>query len=133
MGSRHLTAEQTSDIIRRLAEVPQRLVQVVSDLSDIQLKAVKGSDERSMAEIIAHLRASDDILAPRVYMILVSDNAPLAAFDERAWAKVAGYNQSDVRQSLEIFAARRAEFVNMLGTLTVEQRARQGQGTNHGA
>ena len=41
-------------------------------------------------DLFAHLRASDAILAPRVYQLLTRPGAPIAGYDERIWARVTG-------------------------------------------
>jgi hypothetical protein len=106
--------QQTSDLIDSLSAIPMRIVQATAGWSEAQLCTAPAGDDWSAAAILAHMRASDDILAYRAYMILVRDGAPLASFDERRWAEVAGYTQADFHTSLEVFSLRRAELVAML-------------------
>src|SRR5207249_9141927 len=74
----------------------------------------------------AHLRAADDILAPRLIQILVRDDAPLPAFDERRWAEIVGYGSLDFSSLLATFAGRRAELAAMLRRLPPEDWQRAG-------
>jgi hypothetical protein len=106
--------QQTSDLIDSLSAIPARIVQATAGWSEAQLRTAPAGDGWSAAAILAHMRASDDILAYRAYMILVRDGAPLASFDERRWAEVAGYTQADFHTSLEVFNLRRAELAAML-------------------
>src|SRR5262245_16448562 len=105
---------QTTELIARLAATPARIAQAISGWAEAQLRAAPVDSEWSAAEILAHLRASDDILAARIHMILARDDPPMPSFDDRRWAEVAGYAQADVRTSLEAFRLRRAELVEML-------------------
>src|SRR5215475_6183020 len=98
------------DWLKRLAAVPARIEELIQGLSDAQLCSGMNG-EWSIAEVIGHLRASDDILASRVYMMLARDIPPMAAYDERRWAEVTGYTRADARESLQTFARRRAELV----------------------
>jgi hypothetical protein len=106
--------DQMSDLIARLSASPARIAQAVAGWSEGQLRAAPADDEWSAATILAHLRAADDILAYRAYMILVRASPPMPSFDERRWAEVAGYTEADFHTSLEAFRLRRAELVAML-------------------
>jgi hypothetical protein len=98
----------------RLAAIPRRLEGLIADRADADLRAPAADGGWSPAAILAHLRASDDIMAPRVYAMLARDAPPLPAFDDRRWAEVAGYAEADVRSSLARFALGRAELVAAL-------------------
>jgi uncharacterized damage-inducible protein DinB len=102
------------DLLQRLAGIPARINQVVAGLAEADLHQPPAPGEWSIADILAHLRASDDILAPRILMMLVRDNPPLASFDDRRWMEVTGYAQSDIRGLLQVYALRRTELVNIL-------------------
>ena len=104
----------TADLIARLSATPARIAQAIAGWSDMRLRAAAADGAWSAAEILAHLRATDDILAFRAFMILARDNPPMPSFDERRWAEVAGYTQADVHTSLEAFRLRRAELAAML-------------------
>src|SRR5262249_35641232 len=69
----------------------------------------------------------------RAYMILVRDGAPLASFDERRWAEVAGYTVADFHTSLEAFRLRRAELVGMLWRTHPNDWQRSGIHEEHGS
>ncbi len=113
------------DLLARLAGIPARVAAAVAGWSEARLRAPSG-DGWSAAEIFAHMRASDDILAARVPMLLTRDFAPLAAYDERRWAEAAGYARADFQPSLQAYALRRAELVNMLRRAAPEDWQRTG-------
>ena len=114
------TQEQVNDLLTRLAAVPQTIASIFGDHSDAELTAQRDG-EWSAAEVLAHLRAADDIQAYRAYAILVRDDAPLPAFDERRWAEVVGYAALPVRETLAVYAGKRGELAAMLRRATPEQ------------
>ena len=78
-------------------------------------------------EVFAHLSASDAIVAPRIMQILVRENPPLPAFDERVWAELTRSDRVELELQLARFEISRAELVGMLRRLTQEQWARHGE------
>ena len=117
---------QTDNLLDRLAHIPERISRATAGWSVTDLHTRSATDEWSAAAIFAHLRASDDILTPRLYPMLVRDNPPLAAFDDRRWAEVAGYEQADFQTSLHLYTLRRAELVAMLRRLAPADWQRTG-------
>ena len=108
------TETEVNDLLTRLARTPTRVLQAAAGLNEEQVRQRPAEGEWSIAEVFAHLRASDDILASRFLPILARDEPPLAVYDERAWAETAHYAQARFRESLEIFSLRRAEIVEVL-------------------
>jgi hypothetical protein len=127
------TVDQTHSLLDQLASIPARITRAVADWTEADLHAKSGGDEWSAAAIFAHLRASDDIIAPRVYTMLVRDNPPLPAYDDRRWAELAGYEQADFQTSLTLFTLRRAELVAMLGRIAPADWQRTGLHETHGS
>jgi hypothetical protein len=128
-----MPADASSEVIERLRDVPARIAKAFGKRPASQLSAAPAKGEWSPAEILAHLRASDDILAYRAYMILIRDNPPLPAFDERRWAEVSGYAHMDALDSLQTYSRRREELVTMLDGLEPEAWERTGQREQRGA
>ena len=121
-------AEQTERevVLARLAAIPARIARTVEGWDAAQLAAPPHAGEWPAQAIPAHLRAADDILAPRAFMVLVRDNLPLASYDERRWGAIAGYGQADFRASLALYTARRAELVGALQRLAPGDWLRSG-------
>ncbi|MBV9230236.1 MAG: DinB family protein, partial [Chloroflexi bacterium] len=105
---------------------------VVKGWSDAELHQAHAKDAWSVVEILAHVRASDDILAYRAYVILARENPPMAAYDDRIWAEVARYAQTDFHTSLTVFTLRRAELVDMLRHIALDDWKRVGIHEMHG-
>jgi hypothetical protein len=125
--------DEVSDLLNRLAAVPARIGRAVARLSDTDKHLSSSNSEWSASQILAHLRASDDILSHRLYAILTRDNPVLPAYDERRWVEIAGYLQADVELSLNVFTLRRAELVTMLRQVAREDWQRLGNHEIKGA
>jgi hypothetical protein len=113
-------------LLSRLLDVPSRIVYTIQGFSEAELHTAPSEGEWSAAGIFAHVRASDDIVAYRAYTILVRDNPPLIAYDERRWAEVARYALVDMLSSLTVYTLRRNELVHMLRQVPLDQWNRVG-------
>jgi hypothetical protein len=109
-----IPVHQVDTLLLRLADVPARIAHAAARLSDVEKHSASTTEEWSAAEVLAHIRAADDIVAYRLCAILVRDDPNLPAYDERRWAEIAGYALADFESSLKTFALRRGELVEML-------------------
>jgi CheY-like chemotaxis protein len=116
----------TDSLINRIADIPNRILRTTDGWTEAELHARPATGDWSAADVLAHLRAADDILTPRIYMMLVRDNPTLVAYEERIWADVLGYAEADFGTSLQTYTLKRAELVNVLRRLTAEQWQRTG-------
>lgn len=123
----------THEIIAVLAATPSWLQAGLASLPEEAARQTPKAGEWSPAQIMAHLRASDAILAPRVFQLLTRANAPLTGFDERAWAEIAARAQLPLATQLAAFEAQRAELVGVLRTLTDAEWEIVGQHETRGA
>lgn len=126
------TVVQAREIIRRLASIPVRLSDALARSDEDQIRAPASEGEWSAADILAHLRASDAIVAPRAYMILAREDPPLTAFDERRWAAAAGYAEMESQTLLIHFLLGRAELVATLRRLRAADWRRTGMHESRG-
>src|SRR4051794_15202097 len=109
-----MTGAKKAALIARVLRGTGQVSRIFAALTDEQLHAPLAPGEWSPAEILAHLRAVDDIQSIRAYMILTRDEPPLPAFDERAWSRVAGYLTLHPRASLDLYFRRRIELGHAL-------------------
>lgn len=123
---------ESHGLVSALAGFPARLAALVRGRDDRTLRARPAPEAWSALEVLAHLRSSDAILAPRLYQMLVRESPPLPGFDERRWAEVAGYADLPVSLLLESYAARRAELVAMLRRLSAADWQRTGRHEERG-
>lgn len=117
--------DETSSLIARMQSAPQRLRSAVRRMDGDALTASRDG-EWSVREIVGHVRASDAIIAPRIYQILVRDRSPLAGFDERAWAALVARAEIPLDAQLAAFAITRAELCGVLRTLSPSDWRRSG-------
>src|SRR5438105_11669316 len=110
----------------RLAAAPARFAAALARLDDADSVTSSRPGEWSAAEVLAHIRASHAILEPRIYHILVRDNPPLAAFDERRWAEVARYAVLPIIDSIEAMRLQRKELMYALRALSPSDWERIG-------
>lgn len=123
--------EQIAGLLERLVGIPEQIAAVVGGWDAARLRAAPVGDW-SAATILAHIRASDDILAPRLYAILIRENPPLPAFDERRLAEVASYADARFAPSLTTFRLRRQELVSTLGRIAPADWGRIGTHERNG-
>jgi hypothetical protein len=120
-------AVETPDVIETLAATPIWLRAGFDHLSEAAARRAPRPHEWSALDILAHLRASDAILAPRIMQVLCRPDAPLAGYDERIWARLAARAHLPLAAQLAAFEAHRAELVGLLRTLTSAEWALAGQ------
>ena len=113
-------------LLERLADTPGRIAATVAGRDATQLAERMTAEEWSSLAVLVHMRASDEILAPRLIAMLVREEPPLPTFDERRWGDVMGYADADFHELLTGFAFKRAELVRALRRL--ERRAWQRTG-----
>src|SRR5262245_42756733 len=118
--------EQIEQVLSRLAAAPGRFAAAISRLEDADSVTSAKAGEWSPGEVMAHVRASHDIIEPRIYYILVRDNPPLLAYDDALWAQVARYVSVPVIESLEAMRLRRNELVRTLRGLSEADWERLG-------
>ncbi len=113
-------------VIKRLAAAPGRFAELLSRLEDADSVTAAVEGEWSPAQVMAHLRAANDILEPRMYQILVREATPLIGFDEHQWQQVARYSSLPVTDLLHTMMLKRKELVHALRGLSMEDWDRTG-------
>ena len=104
---------QIDSVLNRLAAAPGKFASLLSKLEAADAIASAPEGEWSPAEVLAHLRAANDILEPRIFHVLVRDDPPLIAYDETRWREVGRYDTLPVTDSLQVMRLRRAELVRL--------------------
>jgi len=118
--------EHINTLITRLSATPTRIAHRTTGWNREQLQTSPAHTAWAAQDILAHLRAADDIVTPRIYMVLTRENPSLSAYDERRWAEIARYARQDFAISLDLFTLRRAEVVMVLQNLDSEAWERIG-------
>ena len=127
-----MTAEHDiSAALAALAAAPARLT-AVARVSAVRWRAAAPAGDWNAASVLAHLRAADDVLAPRLLQMLVRDEPPLIAFDERRWQDIACYDLLEPSRSIATFAARREELLLALRRQPLPAWQRAGEHEQNG-
>lgn len=113
-------------LLSRLAAAPAHFQALLARLEDADSVTTAAAGEWSPHEVVAHMRAANDILEPRVLQVLVRPNTPLIGFDEERWLQVLDYAKLPVTDLLQTMAWRRKELVNALGNVFPEDWERSG-------
>jgi len=110
-----------------LEATPGKLVTLISDHSDAELRWKHSSEEFSALENICHLRDLElQGYAPRIRRMLDETNPVLPDFDGARVAAESSYNDEPPGKALEAFRKARQENVEKLRGLTPKQLGREG-------
>jgi hypothetical protein len=118
---------ETASLVERLAASPGRIAAATAGLTPERLSTPPADGEWSALGVLAHIRACDDILAPRLVMMAARVEPAMPVFDERRWEEVMGYASSDFQELLAAYTFRRAELVRALRRLGSADWQRTGQ------
>lgn len=110
-----------------LSETPARIIACTVTQSEAVLHRQPGRNEMSVAEILAQLRACEELCAYNIYAMLSLESPCLPLIDERRWAKVTGYAAQKVTPALDVFVTRRADLLNVLRPLPFESWSRSAE------
>jgi hypothetical protein len=117
---------EAQSLVDALKATPASLRAAVRALQGGEIAGARGADDWSLLDVVRHVRASDAILSPRIFQVLVRSEAPLPAFDERAWGALIAAADVPVDAQLAALAIQRAELVAVLRTLSDDQWQRRG-------
>lgn len=109
-------------LITVLEEAPARIT---------ELWARPGSDSAvdegwNRVDIIRHVQASDAILAHRIMQILVREDPPLPAFDDRKWGSLLAEAAIPMEEQLSGYRIGRAQLIGVLRSLSETDWLRGG-------
>jgi DinB superfamily len=121
-----VTALERERLIGRLAAAPGHFYELLARLEDADSVTNVEDGEWSPHEVVAHLRAANDILEPRILQVLVRPNTPLIGFDEALWLDVLGYATLPITDLLQTMMWRRKELVHALRGVPPEAWERTG-------
>ena len=123
----HLTNKYLpiDQILAILKETLPRLTKLTSGLMPVQLRTAPSAGEWSVNEVLAHLRACDDVWGNYYMMtILAQDKPTIKARNPRTWIKDTDYLQQDFQSSLRAFTKQRRKLLSVLELLSPKDWAR---------
>jgi DinB superfamily len=112
-------------ILAILKETPPRLTTLISGLMPVQLQTAPSAGEWSVNDVLAHLRACDDVWGNYYIMSIITQDKPtIKARNPRTWIKDTDYLQQDFPSSLRAFTKQRRKLLSVLESLSPEDWAR---------
>jgi hypothetical protein len=121
-----------AELIARLAATPDRLRAAFAAAGPTASIRAPAAGEWSAAEVLAHIRSVDAILAPYIFLLTVLDQPVFYGLDERELAGKAGFTTDDAASALAAFTARRQELVQLLSRLEPADWERESLHTAYG-
>ena len=114
------------DPLRVQASTAKKLTALLRRGTASQLRRRPAPEKWSVVEILAHLADAELVVGWRLRSILSAPGAPVAAYDQDAWASNGQYAKRDPRKSLERFRVLREANLELVKSLTPEQRKQFG-------
>ena len=105
-------------ILTILKETPPRLAKLTVGLAPAQLLTAPSVGEWSASEVLAHLRACNDVWGGYYIMTILTQNNPtIKAMNPRTWIKNTNYLEQDFQPSLRAFTKQRRKLLAALEPL----------------
>ncbi|HJS19907.1 MAG TPA: DinB family protein [Anaerolineales bacterium] len=122
MTSKYLPIEKVLTILK---ETPPRLAKITAGLAPAQLHDVPSVGEWSVNEVLAHLRACNEVWGGYYIMtILAQDHPTIKAVNPRTWIKKTDYLEQEFQLSLRAFTKQRQRLLAVLEPLPPKDWAR---------
>lgn len=122
MASKYLPIEE---ILTILKETPSGLAKLTAGLTSAQLHHPPNVGEWSANEVLAHLRASNDVWGGFYIMTILAENNPtIKAMNPRTWIKSTDYLEQEFQPSLRAFTKQRKKLLSVLEPLRAKDWSR---------
>jgi len=127
-------SEATDRILELLARAPLRLEEATHGLQATSLYLRSDTEDWSVSDILAHLRACADVWGSSIVAMMARDNPTLRYVSPRTWIKKTSYFEQEFSTALESFTQERQKLVKALTDLDEAGWLRRGTftGTSHG-
>jgi DinB superfamily len=111
---RPLTIDQ---VLTQLEEQPEAIAALVAGLPRAQLHRPPTRGERSVNDVLAHLRSCADMWGKYIAMIIGEDRPTFRAMNPTTWIKTTNYPELEFGPSFRAFARQRVELLALLRPL----------------
>jgi hypothetical protein len=105
------------EIMAILPETPRRIASLTGGLTPTRLRASPEPDAWSINDVLAHLRACDDVLGGNMLRIVAKDGPTWKGMNPRAWIKQTDYPDWEFAPAFDAFRAQRADLLAVLEPL----------------
>jgi len=127
-----LTSEERQRRIAIIRDFPARLTELVTPLSEEQLKTRYLPGEWTVQQIVHHLPESHMNSFSRLKFILTEDHPTLQPYDQAKWALLPDVNLTPIQASLDILKGLHERWANLFASLSDEQCQRTGYHPENG-
>jgi hypothetical protein len=115
LTNKYLPIDKTLTILK---ETPPGLAKLTAGMTPAQLHAAPSVGEWSVNEVLAHLRACNEVWGSYYIMtILAQDNPTIKAMNPRKWIKNTDYLDQEFQPSLRAFTNQRRKLLTVLEPL----------------
>ena len=105
-------------ILTILKETPPRLAKLTAGLAPAQLHNPPAAGEWSVREVLAHLRACNEVWGGYYIMTIIAQDHPtIKAINPRTWIKTTDYLEQEFQPSLRAFKKQRKKLLDVLEPL----------------
>jgi hypothetical protein len=111
------TEAQRRELIEKIRELPARLRERVSGLTDAQLTTHFQADEWTVAQNVHHLADSHMNSFIRMRLILTEERPTLKPYDQDLWAELADSGTTALEESLSILEGLHRRWVRLFESL----------------
>ncbi len=112
-----LTDKQRRELIEKIRELPARLRERVSGLTDAQLTTHFQADEWTVAQNVHHLADSHMNSFIRIRLILTEERPTLKPYDQDLWATLPDSGTTALEESLSILDGLHRRWVRLFESL----------------
>jgi len=115
MTDKYLSIENILTILR---ETPSRLANLTAGLDSAHLQKSLSDGEWSVSEVLAHLRACNEVWGGYYIMTILSqENPTITAINPRTWIKTTDFFEQEFQFSLRTFTKQRKKLLAVLAPL----------------
>jgi hypothetical protein len=105
-------------ILTILKETPPRLAKLTAELTPAHLHTAPSDGEWSAREVLAHLRACNEVWGGYYIMTIIAQDQPtIKAVNPRTWIKNTDYLEQEFQASLRAFTGQRSKLLAVLEAL----------------
>ncbi|MEO9513913.1 MAG: YfiT family bacillithiol transferase [Flavobacteriaceae bacterium] len=122
---KEITKKQLNDWISVLEHLPQRLVDMVSPLSEIQLETPYRPGGWTVRQLVHHISDSHHHSYTRFKWALTEDNPVIKPYLEKEWSKLFDAKSAPIQMSLDHLKAVHAKLVYLLKGLSSKDLQRK--------
>jgi hypothetical protein len=108
------------EIMAILPATPPTIARLTDGLTATELRTPPEPDAWSVSDVLAHLRACNDVLGGNMLRILTEDHPAWRRLSPRSWMRRTDYPEWEFAPSFAVFARERSDMLRILQPLAAE-------------